>query len=1001
MQWEKEEDPAAAVKRKKYDVQDYDEPYKRGEGRGADDLALENPYSYRKPAAEPSLPPPAHPKQPKKNKKIDLSRLTRGHLELTSRMISEILKGQLECLVCVDKIYMKAVIWSCSNCYKLYHIGCIKKWKNSSQQQASGSWHCPHCRHVFTSPPVASCYCGKSPDAPPVDPFVLPHSCGDPCGKLRKGTNCPHPCPLLCHPGPCPECPALAPSKNCYCGKTVYQKRCGQPDNGESCGAQCNKTLNCGRHQCNSICHPSDCSKCDQKMTQKCYCGRTEEVRVCGSEEVIDMAHKEERHFSCGEVCDRVLECGHHRCQDKCHPSLEERRPACQACPLSVELIKTCPCGKSSIPKNARKSCLDPIPTCKELCNKPLPCGRHKCKSKCHNGPCNQVCQEVVKIPCRCGLSINKTLSMECHKVGDYQQILNSNLCNRLCSTLKECGTHRCSQKCCPVIPHKMDPEGYHVCRIPCPKKLNCGVHSCPLTCHRGKCPSPCLEITSNVDIVCPCGKTTQYAPIICGSPLPVCPSLCSIERTCGHPQTPHSCHWKGDCPSCVTLVTKRCAGGHTNIKAVPCYKTDVFCGRVCGKPMHCKDHTCSRLCHDGPCEVPFDERTRVSQLEEASEGDAEEARETCGQKCKKELKNCLHLCKEVCHPGRACPTEPCKQKSKISCSCGRLTQDVPCIGRNTTALPCDDVCKKEIRNKQLAIAFGILPTTKPPQYSDILLNMAKVSPQFILNLEARLNQFIRNSDSKLKLPVMDTVQRRTVVELAKYYGLDFEIMGVDPQKYIVLTKKAGTSRLPTALLSQMASFQDDSAFKSIISNTPSLSSNQVFNTQQTSSLMIKPVLKPSATLQVYDLSPVVKNSHLMEFLKPYADQYSIQWVDDCNALILFNQEHLMRRALSDLSSGQFKVKAYSDANPETAGEVVLGGTASKAAIPVPLKKMKKKTDWSDGDNEWRTEAGGRGRPAPVETAHEEDARDGRIGNAFDVLGKMEEKDNWEDHLTD
>jgi len=382
---------------------------------------------------------------------------------------------------------------------------------------------------------------------------------------------------------------------------------------------------------------------------------------------------------------------------------------------------------------------------------------------------------------------------------------------------------------------------------------------------------------------------------------------------------------------------------------------------------------------------------------EEATEGDNNE---TCGQKCKKELKNCLHLCKEVCHPGRLCPTEPCKQKSKISCSCGRLTQEVHCIGRNNTTLACDDICKKEIRNKQLAIAFGILPTTKPPQYSDLLLSMAKVSPQFILNLESRLNQFIRNSDSKLKLPVMDTVQRRTVVELAKYYGLDYEIMGVDPQKYIVLTKKTGTSRLPTALLSQMASFQDDSAFKSIISNTPTLSSNQVFNSQQTSSLMIKPVLKPASTLQVYDLSPVVKNSHLMEFLKPYSDQYSIQWIDDSNALVLFNQEHLMRRALSDLSSGQFKVKAYSDANPETGGEVVLGSGSSKSAIPVPLKKTKKRTDW-DGDNEWRTEIGGKGKAVPVGVPHEEDARDGRIGNAFDILGKMEEKDNWEDHLTD
>ena len=51
-----------------------------------------------------------------------------------------------------------------------------------------------------------------------------------------------------------------------------------------------------------------------------------------------------------------------------------------------------CPCGKKKLDENLRKSCLDDIPSCGEVCDKILNCGpvgnNHHCKEICHEGPC-------------------------------------------------------------------------------------------------------------------------------------------------------------------------------------------------------------------------------------------------------------------------------------------------------------------------------------------------------------------------------------------------------------------------------------------------------------------------------------------------------------------------------------------------------------------------------------------------------------------------------------
>ena len=36
--------------------------------------------------------------------------------------------GQYECMVCCDRVRVKDFVWSCSTCYHVFHLKCIKKW---------------------------------------------------------------------------------------------------------------------------------------------------------------------------------------------------------------------------------------------------------------------------------------------------------------------------------------------------------------------------------------------------------------------------------------------------------------------------------------------------------------------------------------------------------------------------------------------------------------------------------------------------------------------------------------------------------------------------------------------------------------------------------------------------------------------------------------------------------------------------------------------------------
>jgi len=207
--------------------------------------------------------------------------------------------------VCYDLIRRRNPIWSCGKCWALFHVSCIDKWSKSSAQEKGyepgkfgvSRWRCPGCQEKYEGTPEPSCFCGKERQFE-WNPYVLPHSCGALCQRHRVGSSCPHRCSLyeyasrlstiqlpltltllasfrICHPGPCPPCSSLGNSIQCYCGSSTYRLRCGEEVEGMSCNELCDKLLSCGRHRCQQICHPGSSREC---TLEKCV-GLW--VRVC------------------------------------------------------------------------------------------------------------------------------------------------------------------------------------------------------------------------------------------------------------------------------------------------------------------------------------------------------------------------------------------------------------------------------------------------------------------------------------------------------------------------------------------------------------------------------------------------------------------------------------------------------------------------------------------------------------------------------------------------
>ncbi|SPO28106.1 related to Shuttle craft protein [Ustilago trichophora] len=740
------------------------------------------------------------------------------YADLRSRLLAELSSGEYDCVICYSTVTTRQATWSCSQCYSVLHLPCVRKWAESSVKKAEehnamqedpeirnrrGTWRCPGCQYAREDvPKIYWCWCGRTQD-PPGGRGANPHGCGQRCSRGK----CAHGCADSCHPGPCPPC-AVTVSQQCFCGAKTIPMRCSQTSakearlsalnqRGTSCGDVCGKKLDCGVHSCHDTCHPGDCQPCAVQVEARCYCGKHTKTMRCGDGTPRDSFDDQTQtsfqgRFACQEQCHRTFDCGVHSCSKPCHARHVER----PICPSSPQLVKTCPCGAQPI--TSRTSCQDPIPTCGNICSKMSVCG-HPCPSVCHLGPCPP-CQVPVSTPCRCG---ETKQSRTCHE--RQQEELEGRqevLCATVCQSLRHCGKHQCNRQCCPLYfqaknkskkrptlaeLHAMDPAGLHECSIPCSKPLACGLHDCPMTCHRGACP-PCLQ-ASFEELICHCGRTVLEPPVPCGTQVRCNFPCVRPPPSCGHPKMPHDCHEEEPCPPCVYLTDKVCHCQKHIVKNVPCSRSRVSCGQLCDALLNCGFHRCQGICHIAGQECA-----------------------PCAQICGKPRRLCQHPCQEKCHAPSSCPeVEPCQAVITLQCPCGNLQSRTKCgvsmhAPNKEKSLKCNDSCMIAQRNAKLAEALGLNPSEKAApaayEYETLAYYAVPSNRKFCDEVEATLNDFIRSPRAGMILPPANKFQRKFTHELAAVYKLASESVDQEPRRSVSIRRKQD-SRIPKPLITE------------------------------------------------------------------------------------------------------------------------------------------------------------------------------------------------------
>ncbi|MED6167441.1 NF-X1-type zinc finger protein nfxl1 [Stylosanthes scabra] len=824
--------------------------------------------------------------------------------QLVQEIQEKLMKGTVECMICYDMVRRSAPVWSCSSCYSIFHLNCIKKWARaptsidlSAEKNQGFNWRCPGCQSVqLTSSKEIRyvCFCGKRVD-PPSDLYLTPHSCGEPCGKPlerevvfnggSKEDLCPHVCVLQCHPGPCPPCKAFAPPRLCPCEKKTITTRCSDRQSVLTCGQRCEKLLECGRHRCERICHVGACDPCEVLINASCFCNKKVEVLPCGDMTMKGEFTAKAGVFSCSSNCGRKLSCGNHTCSEICHPG------SCGECDLLPRRVKTCCCGKTKLDEE-RKTCLDPIPTCSQVCAKSLPCGIHHCKEVCHVGDCPP-CLVLVSQKCRCG-STSRTV--ECYRTTDNEKFT----CEKPCGRKKNCGRHRCSERCCPLSNPNNNFSGEwdpHFCSMPCEKKLRCGQHACESLCHSGHCP-PCLE-TIFTDLTCACGRTSIPPPLPCGTPPPSCQLPCSVPQPCGHVAS-HSCHF-GDCPPCSVPVAKELCKAYQRLvaKHVELLEetVDIHVQLHVTRPLHAR--TSSNYNADAVHEASITQKLPIALQ----------------------------------------PVDPNGKK-------------VP-LGQRK--LMCDDECAKLERKRVLADAFDITtPNLDSLHFGensvDLISDLYRRDPKWVISVEERCKFLVlgktRGTTHGLKVHVfcpMLKEKRDAVRVIADRWKLAVSAAGWEPKRFIVVhvTPK---SKAPIRVLG--------------VKGTPTISAPlpPAFD----------PLVDMDPRL-VVSFPDLPREADISALVLRFGGECELVWLNDKNALAVFHDPARAATAMRRLDHGTFYQGAVSvvpnvgSAATTSTTSAWGGGTMKEGALSALKgnawkKAVVQESGWREdswGDEEW------------------------------------------------
>ena len=515
-----------------------------------------------------------------------------------------------------------------------------------------------------------SCQCGKM-DPRAMKCAAAPLLCKEPCGLLL---DCQvHSCAKICHDPLVESCESCVRRKSCACGAVKYGAEVNCLADLPKCSNICHKPLQCG-HECNVFCHDGECPPCEMLSSQQrqCQCGRTKKMMPCD----ID--------FKCGSRCNRVKNCGRHKCSRKC----------CSGCN-----------------------------DCVEVCGQKLECGNHWCEEVCHSGPCKE-CPRLVTITCACTRT----------------QIRIP------CGSERNVSPPKCKQPCSYVVCHHKPNHACHYgtcpkqCDAVCKKPYGDCAHQCLRSCHDPVYPEqgfptrPVFQmgavfktkaariLTRKVEkefgprirlpvekVSCePCAMTVQRMCIgehkefdrVCSSdPVFACAAQCGNALRCGNHKCQLGCHVIGAGDDC-----KQCS--------LRCSFQFAHCLHACSLPCHpstVKHPTCvlpiRKMCYCDLTEVKF-------ECWETQDKEFVDKRLHCGKKCWKS-KPCGHKCQQTCHKG-ACETGPCEKPVSVSCLCRKKRGKLPCVEMcavrkakglafdSTAVLDCDEACAEAARLKKL-----------------------------------------------------------------------------------------------------------------------------------------------------------------------------------------------------------------------------------------------------------------------------------------------------------
>lgn len=367
--------------------------------------------------------------------------------------------------------------------------------------------------------------------------------------------------------------------------------------------------------------------------------------------------------------------------------------------------------------------------------------------------------------------------------------------------------------------------------------------------------------------------------------------------------------------------------GGHEIRSNVPCHLKEVSCGNPCGRLLPCSEHKCARICHKDPCVAPKEPKDTVHEEKKKKKGKQKEEspvweEETptpekpelysCGKKCGRPLKHCVHTCPAICHLDEPCPTVQCRQFVRITCPCKRRSMEVLCLRagpdnddgnedeeskrEEKRQLSCDEMCEREKRNQRIDEAFGASSgssTSKdkdPLVFTEELLYAARNnSVKFVQKVEEEFRKLITTPGAmRHNFPPMKILQRQLIHELSRWYRLEAVSYDPEPRRNVVVTRK-NDSRIPShALLSTLVV---SGRLPKVAMPTPTSNSAWDMDIETNS----------DCVLQIYNLSPLITTEHLASFLSPFAGEYVLRWLDDFNALAIFSSVQRYQDALSTL----------------------------------------------------------------------------------------------------